>query len=132
MQQNVTTEYAIRILISLAQAQRRVTASELSGCQRIPRTYISKIMVRLKEQGWLSVKDGARGGYELAVPPGDITLRQVLEAMSDAPVLCDERCPEHMGPGCGALAQVYRQLQRRVDAMLEGVTLEQLARGAQA
>ena len=66
MQLNITTDYAVRVLIGLAQAQRRVSASELSERHNVPRTYISKIMVSLKEQGWLSVKGGARGGYMLA------------------------------------------------------------------
>ena len=88
MQLNITTDYAVRVLIGLAQAQRRVSASELSERHNVPRTYISKIMVSLKEQGWLSVKGGARGGYMLAVPPGEITLKQVFAAMSDELVLC--------------------------------------------
>ena len=129
MQLNITTDYAVRVLIGLAQAQRRVSASELSERHNVPRTYISKIMVSLKEQGWLSVKGGARGGYMLAVPPGEITLKQVFAAMSDEFVLCPcgaGDCAWSGADGC-AMRRIYRQLQQRVDAMLDGVTLETLA-----
>lgn len=129
MQLNITTDYAVRVLIGLAQAQRRVSASELSERHNVPRTYISKIMVSLKEQGWLSVKGGARGGYMLAVPPGEITLKQVFAAMSDELVLCPCGAGDCAWSGADrcAMRRIYRQLQQRVDAMLDGVTLETLA-----
>lgn len=132
MQLNITTDYAVRILVGLAQDGERVSAAELSRRCDVPHTYISKIMVSLKEQGWLSVKGGAQGGYMLATSPGDITLRQIFAAMSDELVLCGcvrdaSSCSWRDADGC-QMRRVYVQLQQRVDEMLDSMTLEMLAR----
>lgn len=136
MQLKLTTDYAVRILVGLAQAQGRVATAELGARLHIPRTYISKIMVHLKEQGWLSVKEGSGGGYMLAISPGDITLRQILEAMSDELKLCqclgDAGTCSWRGAGECAMRRVYQPLQQRVDEMLDGITLAELARGTLA
>lgn len=136
MQLKLTTSYAVRILVGLAQAQERVAAAELGARLSIPHTYISKIMVDLKERGWLSVKEGSGGGYMLAIPPREITLRQILAAMSDELILCqclgDAGSCSWRGADECAMRRVYQPLQQRVDEVLDGITLEALARGTLA
>ena len=101
--------YAIHALTYLAeQPPGRLTgAREIADAAQIPRPFLWKILRNLSQKKLLRSFKGVRGGYELARPPGKITVAQILEAtQSDAPLqscilrnrACDEQdpCPLHI------------------------------------
>lgn len=51
MQLNITTDYAIRIVIYLAIKEKLTTSKEISEAMFILERYIGKITRKLKEQG---------------------------------------------------------------------------------
>jgi len=72
----------------------------------IPEQYLGKIAQQLARAGLIEILQGARGGLRLAVPPAELSLLVVLEAvigkifLNDCvaqPSCCDRsgRCPMH-------------------------------------
>src|SRR5687767_15888969 len=72
-------EYALRALINLGIAQElgrpMVQISAIARKENIPIKFLESILVLLKEAGYLDSKRGKEGGYFLAKPQEDITIR---------------------------------------------------------
>ena len=127
----MTSEFgvAVHALVFLAQ-QRATASSELLAkniCTNPAR--VRKVMGKLKKAGLLSTKEGVDGGYRLAVPPGEITLRQVGEAVDAQFVLSrwhsgDTDLPCLVASGmAGVMDTLYGQLDDLCKTHLEGITI---------
>jgi Rrf2 family protein len=102
-------------------------------CERqlIPARYLEQIFQRLRRAQLVSSKRGPGGGYTLARPPAQITLRAVVEAVEgslDEALRMSE--PEEGGEGSFRPDFLWPQLARRFGDALEGVTLDALCREA--
>lgn len=76
-------DYAVRCLVHLAShPDRPVPVGEIAGPQSIPPSFLAKILGRLARAGILSSTRGPGGGFRLAKPPGEITLRSVIVAVA--------------------------------------------------
>lgn len=101
-------DYAVRTVLDLARAPAgmRVRTSEIANRQRIPPTFLAKIVARLSVAGLVRTTRGATGGLSLARPAEEINLLEVVEAI-DGPLLVNscvldpdacafgETCPVH-------------------------------------
>lgn len=128
-------EYAVRALLHLAaQAPGELSLiKDIAGRQEVPKSYLSKIMQHLARAGLVQSRRGARGGFYLARPAVEITLRQAIEAV-EGPIflnVClirkgechrDELCPVHL---------VWKEAQMRLFEVLDGKTMDELVKDAQ-
>jgi Rrf2 family transcriptional regulator, iron-sulfur cluster assembly transcription factor len=127
-------EYAIRAMTYLAGLSDEQIASlnEIGHAQDIPQSFLAKILQSLVHAGLASSYRGARGGFALARPASEITLRMVVEAV-DGPialntcVLFPEDCERS---GACRVHAVWVEAQERMMSVLDGVTLAQLHAGA--
>jgi Rrf2 family protein len=73
--------YAVLALVDMASqpAGRRSGPEEISLRQKIPISYLEKILQTLRRRGLLRAVRGAGGGYEFVVPPQRISLLEVVE-----------------------------------------------------
>ena len=80
----VTTwaEYGLIVSVHLAHraGEGPVAARELAEKERLPGDYVEQILLRLRRAGIVSSVRGARGGYLLARPPAEVTVKDVLDA----------------------------------------------------
>ncbi len=78
--------YATRIMIrlSLLSKDRPVQKSAISSAEGISSDYIEQILIKLKAAGLVVSHRGARGGYTLAKPSGEISVADVVEATEGA------------------------------------------------
>lgn len=81
MQLKITTDYAIRIVLCLAEQGRVCPAQVIAECTGIDRTYIVQVAKNLRTSGLIQSVRGAQGGYELAKDPKDITLLDIVEPL---------------------------------------------------
>jgi Rrf2 family transcriptional regulator, iron-sulfur cluster assembly transcription factor len=126
----ITSEYAIRALSCLAGSDEGVLLGrELSELAAVPSTYLSKIMLSLRNAGFVKARRGSGGGYELARPAKSICLISIVELFEGdrarpGCVLglaeCSERnpCPAHNS---------WTDLRLRYIAFLEKTTLADIA-----
>lgn len=124
-------EYAIRGIIYLAQQPegRICLLAEVAEGADVPATFLAKIFQDFGRIGLVQSFRGAGGGFTLARPATQITLRQVVEAV-EGPII-----PNHCLAGprlCSRSAtcrahEVWQTVQNRVVDALDGVTLAELA-----
>ncbi|HLF41254.1 MAG TPA: Rrf2 family transcriptional regulator [Acidimicrobiia bacterium] len=74
-------EYAVRLVLQLATAGGRVTATDLGLVCDIPPGNVPTIVNILSRAGILSCSPGRGGGCALGRPAADITMLEVIEAI---------------------------------------------------
>lgn len=91
MQITRQSDYAVHAVLHLARMKRgeRAATSTVAKEQRIPPSFLAKIISQLSIAGLLHTSRGARGGVMLAREPKDITLLEVIEAI-DGPIQFNE------------------------------------------
>ena len=125
------TEYAVRCALHLAlePPERVVPRREIASAREIPEQFLGKIAQRLARAGIIRIFQGARGGYQLAVPADKLSLLEVVEAAEGSLVLnkcvmnaktCSRTCI------CAA-HRVWSEARRQLRATLAGVTFADLA-----
>ncbi len=77
-------EYALRSILYLAQQPPGlpVQSRDIAEAEYIPGPYLDQILAVLKRAGIVRSIRGVGGGYELAKPPAQITVGDVLRAFS--------------------------------------------------
>lgn len=108
MQITRQADYALRAMVYLARLgpEERAATKKIAEVQKIPPSFLAKIISQLSIAKLIDTSRGARGGVMLARPAKDISLLEVVEAI-DGPIAlndctvtpgkCDnaELCPLH-------------------------------------
>jgi Rrf2 family iron-sulfur cluster assembly transcriptional regulator len=129
-------EYAIRAMTYLARYPVGHVSSlhDVGQAQDIPESFLAKIFQSLVHAGLATSQRGAHGGFSLARTAGQISVRQVIEAV-DGPialngcVLYPEEC--RRSSGC-TMHAAWEVAQERLMAVLDDVTLEKLSAASAA
>lgn len=78
-------DYAVRVVLALAEADRRLSAGQLARQMQIPPRFLPQIMPGLVRKDILGRRLGRYGGYVLARAASEISLLEVIEAADAAP-----------------------------------------------
>jgi Rrf2 family protein len=91
MQITRQADYALRAVVFLSRLgdDQRAATSQIAQEQKIPPSFLAKIVSQLSVAGLLQTSRGARGGVSLARSPEKITVLDVIEAI-DGPILLNE------------------------------------------
>jgi Rrf2 family nitric oxide-sensitive transcriptional repressor len=131
MQLNVTTDYAVRAMVCLAEEKRMVSGVEIAEKMNIPPTYLLNIMGKLRNAAFVSVKRGNAGGYVLAKQPSEISLWDIMEVMEGTMKIDrydeDKDACGNASAGVQQVRDAYRCLQNTMETYLRSVTLDKLA-----
>ncbi len=87
MQITRQADYALRAMLYLARMseEQKAATSQIAEEQRIPPSFLAKIVSQLSIAGLIHTSRGARGGVSLARPAGEISVLEVIEAI-DGPI----------------------------------------------
>lgn len=130
-------DYATRVLMELASAEgpRALSVHDLAARTGISQKYLEQIMMRLRSARVVRSHRGARGGYELAVGPAEITVGQVIRLMDGplAPSACASQsahapCPAYRCPSeesC-VLRGLWQDVREAIAGVLDQTTFEDL------
>ncbi len=134
MRISAKADYAVRAAAELAAATGRgpVRAEEIASAQHIPLNFLLNILSDLKLARVVQSYRGAQGGYRLARPPEEITVAEVIRAVEGPLANVHESRPEELhypGPA-EPLRDVWVAVRANIRAVLESVTLAQLATGS--
>src|SRR5438552_3509517 len=126
-------EYGVICALHLAKrmGEGPVTGREIAAGERLPVDYVEQILLRLRRAGIVQSTRGAHGGYALARSPHDVSVRDVIAAseLQTFDLHCvthpveEERCSA--SHAC-SIRPVWVMLQRRIDDVLQGVSLADL------
>ena len=91
MQITRQADYALRAIIFLSRLDGAQKASTylIAQEQKIPPSFLAKIVSQLSIAGLIQTSRGARGGVALAKPPEQISVLDVIEAI-DGPILLND------------------------------------------
>ena len=132
MRVSAKVDYALRACAELAAAgEGPVKGDRLAQAQEIPLKFLENILLDLKHAGLVQSQRGAEGGYWLSLPPDQISLAEVIRAVEGPIANVRGRRPElveYVGPA-GSLQQVWVAVRANLRAVLEAVTLADLAAG---
>ena len=73
--------------------EKSATVREMSEIYNIPQTLLAKICQNLAKSRLIQSVQGARGGYQLRMPPEQISIARVVEALEGPIRLVD--CADH-------------------------------------
>ena len=131
----ITTLAEYGVICALHLARRTtdgpITGRELAEAEQLPVDYVEQILGRLRRAGLVRSTRGAHGGYELARPAAEVSIRAVIEA-SEATTF-DLHCVTHpvgeercSSSHTCSIRPVWMLLQQRIDDVLDGVCLADL------
>ncbi len=127
-------DYGVRALVRLAEVSPRgvMTAVQLSEVEQIPVQFLEQILVSLRRAGLIRSIRGPGGGYTLARPADQITVKEVFEVLEGPTVLA--KCLDPMNEeGCDwqrkcVARLLFEKLQESLSRILEQTTLADLVR----
>jgi Rrf2 family protein len=127
--------YALQALAELARrpAGASLSCAEMARAAGVPPTYLTKTLRKLTGRGVVWWPHGRRRGVALARPPGEVSVRSVLEAVEgparfgrcvlwDVACSDDRPCPLH---------HEVRSVGDALATLLDGLTLADVARAPQ-
>jgi len=126
-------KYALKALVRLSQefGGELVLTDEIAKSEHIPKKFLELILLDLKHAGYVSSKQGTKGGYRLVRHPSEISLADVYRLFDGAIALlpcvsekfyepCDD-CPDVKE--C-RLKKVFINVREKTYDLLSGITIE--------
>lgn len=128
-------DYAVRSVLDLAlrQPDHSAFSRDIADRQRIPPSFLAKILTRLAAHGIVQTQRGVNGGVRLARPASEITVLEVVEAI-DGPIslnLCIRvpgLCPQEMD--C-VVHPLWEQVGEELRGRLKAITFARLVESAE-
>lgn len=130
MQLNLTTDYAIRCMVYLAQHPKGDNKGRIAEAAGIQLAHAQKILRILKQHGLVQSTLGRAGGFSLSRSPDQISLLDIISAMETTILInrCleeDQFCSLARTGSCPVRA-VYVGIQKHLEQHLESWTLAKL------
>ena len=123
------SEYGVRALFELAQHVGRppVQSGEIAARQNIPEAYLNQLLITLRRAGLVRSLRGPQGGHQLARPPAQVTLAEIVNALEGPTAVLDPARGRtaHSAPD-PIVGSVWEEVQEAVDGVLTSTTLETL------
>ena len=129
MQLKISTNYAIRIILTLAK-QKKMTCRDLAEQLDMGESYISAILGKLNKAGIITVVQGVNGGYVLQSDLTSLTLFDVLMITENTVKInrCledDEFCSRGAIQTC-SVRKKYEDIQAIIEDELSRLTFSDL------
>lgn len=130
-------EYGLRCLVTLASEGEGgfLTIPQISDREGLTPSHVAKLLSILRKADFVASTRGQLGGYSLAKPPAQTTVRSVLEALGGR-LYGKGFCERHSGllPECVhdstcLIRPLWTTVQEAVDQAIEGVTIQDILDG---
>jgi Rrf2 family transcriptional regulator, cysteine metabolism repressor len=131
-------EYGVRLMVELGRrgGDEPVALAAVAEAELLPLSYLEHLVAKLRQAGLVTSVRGAHGGYRLARPAAEISMRDVVEALEGpiAPMECFHPDREgrvlcsHEADGDSACATklLWTRVQGGVTKALAGTSLAEL------
>lgn len=123
--------YAVIAMIDLARHSQThpIPLPQIATRQGISQHYLEQLFVKMRRASLVKSTRGPGGGYVLAKPPSQITMKAVLSAVEEEirPVDCgdEDEAPSGNPAACGS-RRLWQKLEDTIDQTLTETTLEEL------
>jgi len=129
--------YSVKALldISLQPDYGPTSVKAIAKRQGLPAPYLEKLMIEMRKAGLVKSVRGLQGGYQLALPPEQISLGQILASVGEANLPFPHLQLQSEQVEDWVTLTLWRHLHEKIIQALESLTLADLyydARSAQA
>ena len=126
--------YGVRAVFDIAfhNHGKATQIKDIAERQSIPPRFLEQIFQDLKKAGLVRSKRGPKGGYQLARPPKEINLGDIVRALEGPIQLTAPREAQRSGDATSRAVteQVFREVGDRIEGCFDAVSIEDLcARG---
>lgn len=134
MKLSTRSEYGLRAMVDLAMrhGEGPVSLRSIAERQDISEHYLEQLMSSLRKAGLITSSRGAQGGYELARPPKETSVGDIVRVLEGpiAPLECADETLATVG-GCDKKERcvsriVWCRLRDSIAQVLDSTTLEDL------
>ncbi|MDD2403029.1 MAG: Rrf2 family transcriptional regulator [Victivallaceae bacterium] len=122
--------YGLRIMLDLAlhQGKSKRLIRDISKSQNIPQKYLGRLIISLREAGFVHSVRGVNGGLQLARLPESLTALDIVEAMEGPLSIVDcvtgaDKC-DNIGQ-C-ATREIWERVNSEIRKSLASVTLKDI------
>jgi len=128
--------YGVRFMVDLAghYGKGPILLTDIVARQNISQKYLGHLIRPLKAKGLINSQRGIKGGYVLAKPPAEITLKDVIEVVEGS--LCLVDCVENSSACERAATCVFRDVwgetSRTIAKTFASMTLSHLVERQEA
>lgn len=115
---------ALRTLVLLASSDTMLKSHHMAEKMGEDPTFVRKILSKLSHAGYVTAQGGRYGGYQMAKSPGEITVKEVYQALGDTRIT-----PFYTVPSTGVeyfIAQMISHAEARFQEELEQFTIQHL------
>lgn len=121
-----TTEYALRAMAWLALSPNELVPTiTLAEKTKVPSHYLAKVLQQLSAADLVTGRRGVRGGYKLAKPAAEITLTNVVRAVSKLERI--KVCPLGIATHGVNLCPLHRMMDAATAAVMDLLDEKSLA-----
>ena len=128
MRITLESDYALRIVTSLATHDDVVDAKTLSDETSVTQRFALKILHKLVQADLVISYKGSKGGYKLKLPTDQITLKSVIELI-DGPIVISrcletsEACSLNKDKSACTYHHIFSTISKDVAKKLDGITI---------
>jgi Rrf2 family protein len=124
--------YAVIAMIDLARHSQThpIPLPQIANRQGISQHYLEQLFVKMRRADLVKSTRGPGGGYVLALPPSQITMKAVLSAVDEEIRPVDSNSAgdgASMNPVLSASRLLWDKLETAIDRTLTDTTLEELS-----
>ncbi len=118
--------------LALYADQRPVPVGDIAQRQKISMKYLERLISQLRRGGLVISHRGAAGGHELALPPEQISVGDIVRILEDCTAITD--CAENEDRVCGVWSRagdclsqwVWIEASRALFECLDAITIDML------
>jgi len=125
------SEYALLSLIMISQKETPQDVDTLSTKLGISKSFLAKILQSLAREDILDSFKGANGGFMLAKPPEELSLKDIIACAEKKPTVVLECapdksvCPSDKSDFC-QIWPILNKLQSKIDDFLDNMSLKDI------
>ena len=126
--------YAVIAMVDLSRHSQThpIPLPQIASRQNISQHYLEQLFVKMRRAELVKSTRGPGGGYVLALPPAQITMKDVLNAVEEEIIPVDwdnDDDSQTPNPAVSGSRQLWIKLENAIDRTLTETTLEELSSG---
>lgn len=125
LQISKSAEYALLLLLNLKK-NKAISLNQISSKKKLPFKYLEKVASLLKKAKLIKSRQGVQGGYFLAKRKAEISLQEIIKAVSGEKGLVSclyGNC--HLKKNC-LHRHIWQKLQEKINKEFEKIKLKDL------
>jgi Rrf2 family protein len=136
MKLSTRSRYGTRLMLDMAQHYHDgpIHLSDVAKRQAVSVKYLEQIIIPLKKSGYIKSVRGPKGGHNLARPPEDITVKEIVVVLEESTSLlecCDDSTVCQRSNICPTRL-LWKEASDALFERLETISLADLVKKAEA